>query len=106
MRGTRLIVAQGKAEKIFKRYKGFSPRNEDQLGSYYGSWWTDDDIKRMVGIYRKTKVPCSCYICGNPRRHWGYLPMQEVKQHLNADFQYEDICWNYRKLRWLKGWLD
>jgi len=47
--------------------------------------WTDDELQRMLGIYRKPKVPCSCYMCGNPRRHWGYLPIQEVKQHLGAD---------------------
>jgi len=109
MRGTRMAVARHKAEKTFKKYEGFSPRNEKQSGWY--SYcprirWTEDELERILGIYRKTKVPCSCYMCGNPRRHWGYLPMQEVKQHLNADSQYEEVGWNHRKLRWLKGWLD
>jgi len=106
MLGTRLAVARRKAEKVFKRYEGFSPRNKNQSGRRYRSWWTKDELERTLGIYRKTKVPCSCYMCGNPRRHWGYLPMQEVRQHLNADSQCEEICWNHRKLRWLKGWLD
>ena len=109
MRGARLVVARCKAEKTFKKYEGFSPRNEKQSGwyNYYpGLRWTEDELQRTLGIYRKTKVPCSCYMCGNPRRHWGYLPIKEVKQHLNADSQYDEIYWNHRKLRWLRGWLD
>ena len=106
MRGTRLAVARRKAEKTFKHYEGFSPRNEKQPRGYGRFRWTQDELQRVLGIYRKTKVPCSCYMCGNPRRHWGYLPMQEVKQHQNADSQYEEIGWNHRKLRWLRGWLD
>jgi len=105
MRGARLAVAQHKAENTFKRREGFSPRNKN--GWYSPRLiWTEDELQRTLGIYRKTKVLCSCYMCGNPRRHWGYLPMREVRQHLNADVQYEEICWNHRKLRWLKGWLD
>ncbi len=100
MRGNRLVVARHKAEKTFKKYEGFSPRNENQTGYHYRFLWTKDEMQRTLGIYRKTKVPCSCYTCGNPRRYWGYLPMQEVKQHLNADLQYEEIGWNYRKLKW------
>ena len=30
-------------------------------------------------IYRKTKCPCSCYMCGNPRRQWGEKSLDELK---------------------------
>jgi hypothetical protein len=106
MRGTRLLVAQRKAEKVFKKYEGFNPRNEKQSGFSCRQRWTKDELRRIVGTYRKTKVPCSCYMCGNPRRHWGYLPMREVRQHLDADSQYDEVGWCHRKLRWLRGWLD
>ena len=108
MRGARLAIARHKAEKTFKKHEGFSPRNKNQPGWYCSPRlrWTEDELQRTLGIYRKTKVLCSCYVCGNPRRHWGYLPMGEVRQHLNADIQYEEIGWYHRKLRWLAGWLD
>lgn len=106
MRGARLAVAQHKAERVFKKYEGFSPHNAKQPGWHLRSRWTEDELQRVVGIYRKTKVLCSCYMCGNARRHWGYLPIREVKQHQDADSQYDEIRWNHRKLRWLIGWLD
>ncbi len=104
MIGKRLWRAKKEAERVFKKYEGFNPRNKKQPGKYYK--WTEDEIQRVLGIYRKTKVPCSCYMCGNPRRHWGCLPMQEVRQHEDADSQYEEIGWSHKKLRWLRGWLD
>lgn len=100
MHGVRMAVARCKAERTFKKYEGFSPRNES---GWYRSRRTESELQRILGIYRKTKVLCSCCMCGNPRRHWGYLPMQEVRQHLNANSQYEEIGWNHRKLRWLRG---
>ncbi len=106
MRGVRLWRAIRKAERVFKKYEGFNPRNEKQSGFYRSNRWTKDEINRIVGIYRKTKVPCSCFMCGNPRKHWGYLPIREVRQHLNADSQYDEIGWSHRKHRWLRGWLD
>lgn len=29
--------------------------------------------------YFATRVPCSCTMCGNPRRHWGEKTIQELK---------------------------
>lgn len=30
-----------------------------------------------VGIHARTRVPCSCWCCGNPRRHYAEPTMQE-----------------------------
>lgn len=109
MLGERLLVAQHEAEKVFKKYEGFNPRNKKQSGWYSFCprlRWTEDELNRVLGVYRKTKVPCSCYMCGNPRRHWGTLPIREVRQHLEADAQYEEVGWCHHKIRWMKGWLD
>ena len=91
MRGKRLEVARRKAARIFKRYHGFSPNNGNHEEEFLT--WSEEDIKRLVGIYRKTKVPCSCYMCGNPRRHHGFITMQEIRQLQDADEQFltEDI---------------
>ncbi|MDI6855135.1 MAG: hypothetical protein QME75_16205 [Deltaproteobacteria bacterium] len=31
-----------------------------------------------VGSYRKVRRPCSCWMCGNPRRYWGARTRQEI----------------------------
>jgi hypothetical protein len=37
---------------------------------------TRDDI--MVGIYANTHKPCSCSMCGNPRRHFKKPTRKEI----------------------------
>jgi len=34
-------------------------------------------VAAQVGILATTRAPCSCYACGNPRRHFGELSMGE-----------------------------
>lgn len=36
-------------------------------------------IEAQVGILAATRAPCSCFACGNPRRHFGTLPMGEIR---------------------------
>ena len=33
--------------------------------------------KRCLGIHVRTPAPCSCWMCGNPRRHFGQITHQE-----------------------------
>lgn len=36
----------------------------------------------LIGSYARTRVPCSCYMCGNPRRHMkgdGRVTFQELR---------------------------
>ena len=37
----------------------------------------DDFEPRRVGMYAETPKPCSCWMCGNPRRYHGEMSMQE-----------------------------
>jgi len=32
-----------------------------------------------IAIHAKTPHPCSCHGCGNPRKHWNEVTMQEKK---------------------------
>ena len=48
-----------KARKLAKIYDAYS---QDKDHPYVGS-----DYEKKL---RRTRVPCSCYMCGNPRRHW------------------------------------
>jgi len=90
MFGQRLETAKKIASKVFKRYHGFSPRNEKHRDM------SDDDIKRLVGVYKKTKVPCSCPMCGNPRKYFGALTKNEVKQHLKAECECDELGIRYK----------
>jgi hypothetical protein len=33
----------------------------------------------QVGYLATTPTPCSCFTCGNPRRHFGELRMEELR---------------------------
>ena len=33
----------------------------------------------IIGIVARTPAACSCYMCGNPRKHWNELTMQEKR---------------------------
>ena len=39
--------------------------------------WVPEDMPGYVRRLLKTRVPCSCYMCGNPRRHFGTKTRQE-----------------------------
>ena len=103
MRGNRLVIANKIAAKAFKKWNGFNPKNKKQPGRYK---LTQYEIERFLGIYRKTRVPCSCYMCGNPRRHWGYITIKDARQMLDVIDQFAEVGLVVRKPRYLKGWLD
>jgi hypothetical protein len=53
-------------------------------GNYY-RFWTEPRIPqdqatvaRRLGRLEATRTPCSCWMCGNPRRLWNALPRQEI----------------------------
>ncbi|MEZ6139602.1 MAG: hypothetical protein R3B84_03435 [Zavarzinella sp.] len=35
---------------------------------------------RQVARYATDRAPCSCFLCGNPRRHTGERTWQETEQ--------------------------
>jgi hypothetical protein len=56
MRGLRLIKANQVAQRFFNRC---------------GFMYQDPSDKRNLGILRKTRTPCSCWMCCNPRKIYG-----------------------------------
>ena len=46
----------------------------------------------VVGRYRKTRVPCSCEMCGNPRRHFNLRTVQELKSEIDEREQLEMLA--------------
>jgi hypothetical protein len=77
----RLKKARRIARKTFKRYNGKYPEeiSPDEAKHYVGG------VETHLGSYRKTKVPCSCPMCGNPRKYFGEKTVQEKKS--DEDFK-------------------
>jgi len=50
-----------------------------RLARIYRARWEDSypDWDELVRGIRHTRVPCSCTMCGNPRRHFGERTVQE-----------------------------
>lgn len=70
MLGRRLNRANAVAKRLMDIYfdnfgKGFFPR------------MSEESRKRVLGIFRKTRTPCSCWMCGNPRKHGGGKTLAE-----------------------------
>jgi hypothetical protein len=68
MRGYRLQRANRIARKLFR-----DP-----------SFWASKDTeprhrRKVLGMLRKTRKPCSCWMCGHRRQHDG-LTIQELRQ--------------------------
>lgn len=43
----------------------------------------EEDLEKnskFVGKLSKTRKPCSCFMCGNPRRYFGENPINERRQ--------------------------
>jgi len=55
---------------------------------YYGFYLTMDDPR--LGSRVETCPDCSCTGCGNPRRHFGHLTIQEYKALLSYADAMED----------------
>ena len=54
-------------------------RSDGYWNNYQGISWTEEAVK--VGRYkrRNTTKLCSCVMCGNDRKHFGMITMQEQR---------------------------
>jgi hypothetical protein len=77
--GIRLIAAKRIALRLVKKKmsmgKEFYPSPE----------WIDKDLRK----FRKTKRPCSCWMCGNPRKYFGEPTVQERRAWDIGDYDSE-----------------
>ena len=44
--------------------------------------WSDPLDDEELGFLANTPTPCSCYMCGNPRRYWKQVTLKERKAYL------------------------
>lgn len=50
-------------------------RMKQRVADYYGGHARD--VPRQLGRLARTRTPCSCTMCGNPRRRLGERSLQE-----------------------------
>ena len=51
-------------------------------GSLMGYGLDDNDIGKLASCHCK---PCSCYMCGNPRKYFGSVTLREKRAILNMN---------------------
>ena len=71
------------AKRTFKAYNGYAPNlvPEDQRTYFKGG------VDSHVGRYRKTRKPCSCRACGNPRKYLGNSKNAKTFQEIKSDLE-------------------
>lgn len=69
-RGERRLQDQ-RLKKSRKRYWG--------LGN-------DDKPEKKIGILLHTPAVCSCFMCGNPRKHFNKQTIQELRAQQDIDY--------------------
>ena len=45
----------------------------------YGNWRNEGFTKSALGVCVNTPTVCTCYMCGNPRKYWNEVTLQEKK---------------------------
>ena len=83
MHGKRRLEGLKRAHKLLKFYQSWD--EEDHLSKLYG----DQPCMEKMRIH--TRVPCSCPMCGNPRRHFGSKTMQEKRADLAFNDQIDEL---------------
>jgi hypothetical protein len=101
MRGYRFKQANRIAMRQFKkRY------NIDQLfWEWVAKRMETSDVKREIGILRKTRKLCSCWMCGHRRSYVG-LTIQELRQIEHGSISVNKIQYKclYNELKMANKW--
>lgn len=46
----------------------------------FSNHWITSITPTVIGIYAQSPARCSCYVCGNPRKHYGNSNAQKVSE--------------------------
>ena len=54
-------------------------------------FWNGSEDERELHMKKmaETRHPCSCHMCGNPRKHWKEETIQEYKMSIKEKFDSE-----------------
>ena len=78
-----------KARRKRRGHWAFHP--DERLLNAWG-WGRGITADELAARYLDTPTPCSCWFCGNPRRHFGVLPAQWRREALRAG-EPEEEAW-------------
>lgn len=64
-----------------------------KVEKYYGGTKSDRDKGRLA----HTRTPCSCAMCGNPRKHFKKVTLQEMikDEDFHEQITEEDSYWGF-----------
>lgn len=54
------------------------------------NYWGDRLEENSKHLVIDTPTPCSCFMCGNPRKHWN----ESTRQEKSADIEFKDTLQN------------
>lgn len=80
-----LNILQAKREETMEksRKRAFRRHHVDRLrDKRRGYWYKGDKTPKHLSQLAITPKPCSCYMCGNPRKHWNQDTIKEKLQCL------------------------
>ena len=60
------------------RYKARAKRLVRLFSAASIRGYDEEEVNRLTLVYEKQRKPCSCAMCGNPRRHFGEVTRQEA----------------------------
>lgn len=75
MRG--LAYRRAQDERAYRRLLNLLSRYPYRTRKFPGSF--DYEIEREARARRNTRTPCSCAMCGNPRKWYGDLTIAELR---------------------------
>lgn len=70
-----------------------------KFGLYQNYFWSEEEKEEHQRKMAETRKPCSCHMCGNPRKHWKDKTMQE-KKALQQDWDNLIEDWENVKSDW------
>ena len=67
--------------KAWRRHQEEKKKSKIQKIFNFGNWWSlnDDDSKRLIGVRAHSPKLCSCWMCGNPRKYFNEMTIQEKR---------------------------
>lgn len=82
----------GKKNRADRRHH--HQRMIDKVKSFHWlklKFWNGSEDERELHMKKmaETRHPCSCHMCGNPRKHWKEETVQEQKMSIKEKFDSE-----------------
>lgn len=88
MRYRDLLYAKKISRRVFRKYYRVFP---EHFNESYPNWNQEEWMQAMLGKFRKTRVFCSRFCCGNQRRHAGSKKESLTIQERKAPDIYEEF---------------